>query len=61
MSSKYKFINPEAVYFVTSTVGDGADFLAKNVYKENLLDSYRFCQNGSNNTRLVIKFYRIFF
>lgn len=46
MSSKYKFVNPEAVYFVTATVVDWADIFTRNIYRDILLDSFRFCQKN---------------
>ena len=44
MSSKYKFINPEAVYFVTGTVVDWIDVFTRNIYRDILLNSFRHCQ-----------------
>lgn len=46
MSSKYKFVNPESVYFVTATVVDWVDVFTRNLYREILLDSFRFCQQN---------------
>lgn len=43
MSIKYKFSNPEALYFITfSTVG-WIDVFTRVVYKEILLESFRYC------------------
>jgi len=45
MSSKYKFSDIEGVYFVTSTVVDWIDVFTRNIYRDILLDSFRFCQD----------------
>lgn len=44
MSSKYKFSDIQGVYFITSTVVDWVDVFTRDIYKEILLDSFRFCQ-----------------
>jgi putative transposase len=44
MSSKYKFSDKTASYFITSTVVDWVDVFTRNIYKDILLDSFRFCQ-----------------
>ena len=44
MSSKYKFHDPDACYFVTYTVVDWVDLFTRNVYKDILLESWRYCQ-----------------
>ena len=44
MSTKYKFTDMEGVYFITSTVVDWIDLFTRNVYKDILLKSFRFCQ-----------------
>lgn len=46
MSSKYKFIDNEGIYFVTSTVVGWADVFTRNIYRDLLLDSFRFCQKN---------------
>jgi hypothetical protein len=46
MSSKYKFSDQEAVYFVTATTVNWLDVFTRNLYKDILLDSFRFCQNN---------------
>jgi putative transposase len=46
MSSKYKFIDKEGVYFVTSTVVDWVDVFTRNIYRDILIDSFRFCQKN---------------
>ena len=44
MSSKYKFHDPDGCYFVTFAVVDWVDLFTRNVYKEILLESWRYCQ-----------------
>jgi hypothetical protein len=44
MSSKYKFVDKESVYFITSTVVDWIDVFTRDIYRDILLDSLRFCQ-----------------
>lgn len=46
MSSKYKFIDKEAVYFITATVVDWVDVFTRNVYRDILIDSFRYCQKN---------------
>ena len=48
MSSKYKFDDIEGVYFVTSTVVDWIDVFTRDLYRDILLDSIRFCQKSQN-------------
>jgi putative transposase len=44
MSSKYKFHNPEGIYFVTFAVVRWIDVFTRNRYREILLESFRYCQ-----------------
>ena len=44
MSSKYKFIDKEAIYFTTSTVVGWTDIFTRDIYREILLESLRYCQ-----------------
>jgi REP element-mobilizing transposase RayT len=46
MSIKYKFDEKEGVYFITSTVVDWIDVFTRDVYRNILLDSIRFCQKN---------------
>jgi REP element-mobilizing transposase RayT len=46
MSSKYKFDDIEGVYFITSTVVDWIDVFTRDIYRDILLDSFRFCQKN---------------
>src|SRR5262249_51315291 len=45
MGRKYKFHNPDSLYFVTYTVIHWIDLFIRNEYKNILLDSWRFCIN----------------
>lgn len=45
MSRNYKFHNPEGLYFVSFAVVEWLDVFTRNIYKDILLDSLRFCQN----------------
>jgi len=44
MSTKYKFHDPDACYFVTFAVVGWIDLFTRNVYKDILLESWRYCQ-----------------
>jgi putative transposase len=46
MSTKYRFAEKEAVYFTTSTVVGWADVFTRDIYRDILLDSIRFCQQN---------------
>ena len=46
MSTKYKFTDTDGVYFVTSTVVDWLDVFTRDIYRNILLDSFRFCQQN---------------
>ncbi len=46
MSSKYKFNDRDGLYFVTSTVVDWVDVFTRDIYRDILLDSFRFCQQN---------------
>lgn len=46
MSTKYKFTDHQATYFVTSTVVGWIDIFTRDVYRNILLDSFRFCQKN---------------
>ena len=43
---KYKFHNPEGKYFVTFSVVYWIDVFTRNIYREILLDSFKYCQNN---------------
>ena len=44
MSTKYKFRNPDGCYFVTYAVVGWVDVFTRNVYKDILIESWRYCQ-----------------
>jgi len=44
MSRKYKFRNPDGTYFVTFAVVRWVDVFTREVYRNILLDSFRYCQ-----------------
>lgn len=44
MSRKYKFHNPEGVYFVSFAVEGWVDVFTRNEYKNILVDNLKFCQ-----------------
>ena len=44
MSSKYKFNDPDELYFVSFAVVNWIDLFIRNIYKDILLDSWRHCQ-----------------
>jgi putative transposase len=46
MSSKYKFTDKEATYFVTAATVDWIDVFTRNSYRDILLDSFRYCQKS---------------
>lgn len=46
MSSKYKFIDKEGVYFTTSTLVGWVDLFTRDIYRNIVLDSLQFCQQN---------------
>jgi len=44
MSRKYKFHNPDGVYFVSFTVKGWIDVFTRNEYKNILIDNLKYCQ-----------------
>ena len=44
MSSKYKFHNPDGCYFVTFAIVGWVDVFTRNVYKDILIESWKYCQ-----------------
>ncbi|MEO6356391.1 MAG: transposase [Ferruginibacter sp.] len=46
MSTKYKFTDKQGVYFTTSTVAGWTDIFTRDIYRDILLNSIRFCQNN---------------
>jgi REP element-mobilizing transposase RayT len=46
MSRKYKFHNPEGLYFVTLTVKGWVDVFTRNEYKNILIENLTYCQKN---------------
>lgn len=46
MSTKYRCTDAQGVYFTTSTAVGWADVFTRDIYREILLDSIRFCQRN---------------
>ncbi len=44
MSEKYKFRNPDGIYFVTTTVVDWIDLFTRKNYCELIVDSLEYCR-----------------
>ncbi|UTW61688.1 transposase [bacterium SCSIO 12741] len=44
MSEKYKFRNPDGIYFTTSTVVGWIDLFTRENYRNLILDSLQYCQ-----------------
>src|ERR1051325_2635698 len=43
MSVKYKFHNPEALYYITFATVNWVDVFTRNSYKDILINSFRHC------------------
>lgn len=43
MSNRYKFWNPEGIYFISFSVVNWIDVFIRNAYKDILLDSIEYC------------------
>lgn len=43
MSTKYKFLNPQGVYFVTFAVVNWIDLFIRKEYRSIMLESWRYC------------------
>ncbi len=43
MSGKYKFYNPQGIYFVTTTVVSWIDLFTRPDYKHIVIDSLKYC------------------
>lgn len=46
MSSKYRFVDKEGIYFVTSTVVAWVDVFTRDLYRTILLNSIQYCQKN---------------
>lgn len=44
MSEKYKVRNSQALYFITSTIVDWVDVFTRPVYKDIIINSWKYCQ-----------------
>lgn len=44
MSGKYKFYNPDGMYFVSFAVVRWVDVFTRNIYREVIIDSLKYCQ-----------------
>ena len=66
MSRKYKFRNPEAIYFVTFTTVNWIDVFTRPIYKDIVVESLNYCIKNkglvvyawvimSNHVHLVIE------
>ena len=45
MSEKYKFLDPEGLYFTTTTTVGWIDVFTRPEFKQIVIDSLRYCQN----------------
>ncbi|HHL58090.1 MAG: transposase [Bacteroidetes bacterium] len=65
MSEKYKFRDPDGMYFVTMTITGWVDIFTKSTYCDIFIDSLKYCQNNkglvvhawvimSNHVHLII-------
>ena len=46
MSTKYKFLDPEGIYFVSFATVDWVDVFTRQEYKEIFVDSMKYCQKN---------------
>jgi REP element-mobilizing transposase RayT len=46
MSEKYKFHDPDGLYFITNTVVDWIDVFTKDEYCEIIINSLKYCQTN---------------
>jgi len=46
VSSKYKFTDKQATYFITAATVDWIDVFTRPAYRDILLDSFRYCQKN---------------
>lgn len=46
MSRRYKFHNPDGIYFTTLTVEGWTDVFTRNEYKNILIDNLQYCQQN---------------
>ncbi len=66
MSTKYKFRNPDGVYFVTFAVVEWVDVFTRKEYRDILIENLKYCQTNkgleifawcimSNHVHLIIR------
>lgn len=46
MPSKYKFLNPDGLYFITYTVVEWVDVFTRSVYKDIVVESLKYAQES---------------
>jgi len=46
MSRKYKFLNPEVVFFIPFAVESWVDVFTRNEYKNILIENLAYCQKN---------------
>ncbi len=46
MSRKYKFYNPDGVYFISFAVEGWVDVFTHNCYKDILIENMKYCQRN---------------
>ena len=52
MSTRYKILDPEGIYFVTMTVVGWIDLFTRKAHKDILIDSLRYCQKHKGSDYL---------
>jgi len=43
MSHKYKFRNPDGIYFITFSVVGWVDVFTRDIYRNIVIDSFNWC------------------
>ena len=51
MSTKYKFLDPEGIYFVSFATVDWVDVFTRQEYKDIFIDSLKYCQKNKEKIR----------
>ncbi len=46
MSEKYKIFDPDSPYFVTMTIVDWVDVFTRQIYKQKIIESLKWCQEN---------------
>jgi len=66
MSRNYKILNPEGIYFITTTVVGWVDVFSRQIYRDIVIESLKYCQKNkglviysfvimSNHLHLIVK------